>query len=273
MPSSSAISLQSLVEEVRELQVAQNSYVYRALGQWLVMVLLNNRRYTPEVCDVGYDRSTRAVAISEGFCMEDYGCVADLLDNEYTGRTVATYYSGAGLAAQTLREEASEIALEALTDWLRLREPKTLDSFEDSELGFSSDEMWDALSEIGSEGAFVHNFETRRVQDVWDEYLADAVDIRAKQREAEEAQLLALQRKNAYIEAHGRAMLTSLNTRWLGRRFEKASSTELWEVLAEQAALGREQQVASALCLSPRLFHLSNSVLAQAMAKYPVTFV
>jgi len=176
--------LQVVVAEVRAMQVDTSSCVHHRLGKWLVDLLLNNKRYYAEVEDVGYDRSTRAARSDEGFRLQDYETVGDLLENEFTGRTVATYCSGSGLAAETLHEAAVEIAGDALRAWLEVRLPGIYDFGDDGVLsqsnGFDSDKLCEALSDISSEYGFVEVFEAQPLLEVFNKHLPAVLALRAK---------------------------------------------------------------------------------------------
>lgn len=257
------------------MQMDTSSCMHHRLSQWLVGVLLDNKRYKAVVEDVGYDRSTWAVSSRDGYQMADYDTVGEILDNEFTGQTVATYCSGSGLAAQTLREAANEIASEALSEWLGERLPGLYDRDDkivlEKNFDFDSDAVFDALTEIGTEYGFVEVFASRPLIDVWNKHLSAVLGLRAKDREKAQIEALERQRVETLVEAAGRPLLTQLNVRWQGMRFENATATEFWSVLNGLRKSGMKLEVAAALRLSGQSFSLSHSVRAAALHKYKLS--
>ena len=254
------------------MQSDTNSCVHQRLGQWLVNLLLDNKRYRVVVEDVGYDRSTRPVRSDDGFRLDDYKTVRDLLDNEYTGRTVATYCSGSGLAAETLHEAAVDVAGDALHEWLDARLPGIFDFGGDitlsQNLGFDSDTLCEALADINSEYGFVEVFEEQSLGDVFNKHFSAALALRSASAEKAQADALERQRISELLEARGRWLLVEWNFRWQGRRFESATAAEFWEELERLRKSGKAVNVAAALRLSGQAFSLSNSVRQDALSKF-----
>lgn len=261
--------LKIVVTEVLALQQSPESIIYQQLGAWLVGALLANERYDAEVVDVGYDCSSHAVRLAEGYRLDDYATVADFLDNAYTGNTLATYCSGSGLAAESYREAAWSFAHDALYAWLNERLPGLYDEGLDAGLGFDTDDLCEALCGIGDEIAFVEAFSKRPLSAVWDAFLPTALEARHQARIRLQLKVEQQRQHQERLATEGGPLLQQLNTRWAGCRFEKANVEELWTFLDGLERSGLGNQVAAALRLQSRSFQMSNKVTAETLARYP----
>jgi hypothetical protein len=267
------MDLQSIICELKAEIQNDKSTIYRELSCWLVDVLITNKRFNVEVCDVGYDRSTRAVASPAGFNLQDYSTVASLLETEFTGCTVPTFCSGAGLAAQTLDEAARELLFDLVFEWQKERLPEL---FEDennfqAQYGFDLDALSDCVCEELIEAQFYETFCQKTLLAVWNEFLPVTLLQRAEaqaqqKREAEERARIAEK-----WEACGRPALSSLNRLTMGRRYEQSNASEFWAIL-EALETNHEfsrLEIAAALRLTPRTFSLSNTLTGQVLLRYP----
>lgn len=266
--------LDTFEKNARALVADANSPIYKELGTWLVTVMLANNRYEAVIDDTGYDVSSRPQRRYESFQLSDYQIVSEVLQNELTGNTVATYCPGAGLAAESLEAAAIELARDWLYSWTRQQFPQLFEGDGESikTCGFTDDEVWELLSEVANEYLVVEVFGRRKLASVFSDYLPSALARRADERAAAEKAAQEQLRVAATREALGRDLRTKLNLRWVGRRFEKSNSAELLRFLREQATEGGGNRVAAALRLQPQTFSLSNSVAAGLLNEFREEF-
>lgn len=88
------------------IALSQTKFLQSALME-LAHKFLYGRKVSVALDDWGYDCSERPMQTNHPYRAEDYDTVADFL-HEATGQTVATFVSGAGLAAETFEEQVYE---------------------------------------------------------------------------------------------------------------------------------------------------------------------
>jgi hypothetical protein len=107
------------------------------------------------------------------------------------------------------------------------------------------------------------------MQDVWNRHLSATLEQRPLERLREAQARKEQEQVHAAMEALGRTLLTQLNSKWSGRRFEQNNSKPFWEVLEALAQEGLGDQVGAALRLSGRRFTLSNSMASESLRRFP----
>lgn len=95
----------------------------RPVGQWIVDEVVNGEAYEIITVDSGYDVSTESRPTGRHHRMADFQTVGSFLGTP-NGRTVPTYVSGSGLAADTLLTDYEEFASDFIMGWVG-RQPET----------------------------------------------------------------------------------------------------------------------------------------------------
>lgn len=97
----------------------------RPVGEWIVDEAVNGEAYEIITVDSGYDVSTDSRPTGRHHMIADFETVENLLGTP-NGRTVPTYVSGSGLAADTLLTDYEEFISEFLSEWI-CRQPEIED--------------------------------------------------------------------------------------------------------------------------------------------------
>lgn len=95
----------------------------RPVGRWIVDEAVNGEAFEIITVDSGYDVSTESRPTGRHHRIADFHTVESFLGTP-NGRTVPTYLSGSGLAADTLFTDYDEFVSGFLTEWVG-RQPET----------------------------------------------------------------------------------------------------------------------------------------------------
>jgi hypothetical protein len=233
--------------------------IFKALGAWLIDILITNDKYDEVIEDSGYDVSTRSRKSTESFDISEYDTVGDFLNNEVGPRTIATYCSGHGLAAQSRAWEAEELCGEVLRSWIKSSWPQFVEN------GYIDEDLMEELCEQLVDCEFTRKFSEKNLAEMVSAYLPDAIEAREACKREEEALRSAASARRQKVLVLGAEMADRIAAATKGRRFEKSNFGELLKTLigfAEEMPEGRDK-VAAALEIKPWPFQASNSVAVE----------
>ena len=237
--------------------------VFKAMGVWLAEVILEDERGGAVVERTPWDHSSRGVRSSESFDLSLYETVGEFLDQEHTGQTIATYCSGAGLAAETFGDAFTQNCLwPAYGDGIR---ELAADLIDDD--GSVPDEVLDGLvmRDVG-DCHFEQAFKELPLLETFTKHLQAAIASRAE--EAKRQRMAAAEKKKQQDELRTFAgdLVPEIQGTIAGVRYEKSNWGQLLAYLNSLVEIHGKKRVAAAMAFVS--VKASNSVSAELKIRF-----
>ena len=241
--------------------------VFRALGIWLVDLLLDNDRYEIVFTGIGDSKVPTAMTSDQPFDLTKYGVVGDFLRNE-VGLTSPLYELGpnADVELHGRYPDALAIAADALYDLIEHMQEGSVD--DQGELDANVLAALDA-AEL-SEYEFVNKFAVFSLQNVHGMYMRAALEARQHRREAKEQFINYQATFNRQMRLIGRDTAQQIADQTTGHSYSEENLNELLDVLDQVARATPDGtlRVAAALHIRPWPFEASARVILALQKRF-----